>query len=43
VAYFRNLRLNFWVFVKVIENRVTEVLDPPLRRVVEFVDLAKGR
>ena len=43
VADFRNVRVEIWVFVKVIENRVTEVLDPPLRGLAEFVDLAKCR
>jgi hypothetical protein len=40
---FCNVRVEIWVFVEVIGDRVTEVLDPPIRGLAEFVDLEKCR
>jgi hypothetical protein len=43
MADFCNVRVEIWVFVEVIGDRVTEVLDPPIRGLAEFVDLEKCR
>jgi hypothetical protein len=43
VADFHNMRIEVWVFVKVIENQVTKVLDPPLCGFTEYVGLVQHR